>query len=198
MLREGDSEMKKVFSYLFMALAVLFLSAPLGGVADAARVAVVPIQIDEQQVKRAADFTGYYWDIMIDKFPYPEYELMDDEKVSNMIPEEGLQSFKQPELAAVCEKTDADIVVAMKLDKVEENPLSFRREPSLECIMKGEFAGYNRLTGKYYYKKIYYKDEIEEILTLKNDWQQAVFASNLKRYIHRTLEDGKIKKAKIN
>ena len=43
----------------------------------------------------------------------------------------------------------------MKLDKVEENPLTFRKEPALECIMKGEFAGYNRLTGKYYYKKIY-------------------------------------------
>jgi hypothetical protein len=55
--------------------------------------------------------------------------------------------------------------------------------------MKGEFAGYNRLTGKYYYKKMYYKEEIEEILTLKNDWQQDAFASNLKRYINRVMED---------
>ena len=181
--------MKKVFSFVFMALTVLLLSAPLGGVAEAARVAVVPIQIDDQKVERSADFNGYYWDIMIDKFKYPEYELMDDEKVSNIIPEEGLKSFAQSVLAGICEKTDAEIVVAMKLDKVEENPLTFRKEPALECIMKGEFAGYNRLTGKYYYKKMYYKEEIEEILTLKNDWQQDAFASNLKRYINRVMED---------
>ena len=183
--------MKKIVSFVFMALTVLLLASPLVGVAEAARVAVVPIQIDDQKVERAADFNGYYWDIMIDKFKYPEYELMDDEKVSNVIPEEGLQSFAQSVLADICEKTDAEIVVAMKLDKVEENPESFKMEPMLECIMKGEFAGYNRLTGKYYYKKMYYKEEIEEMLTLKNDWQQNVFASNLKRYINRVMEDNK-------
>ena len=59
--------------------------------------------------------------------------------------------------------------------------------------MKGEFAGYNRITGKYYHKKMYYKDEIEEILTLKNDWQQNVFASNVKRYVNRVMEDNKKK-----
>ena len=181
--------MKKVISFVFMALTVLLLASPLGGVAEAARVAVVPIQIDDQKVERAADFNGYYWDIMIEKFKYPEYELMDDEKVAAVIPEEGLQSFDQATLAAICEKTDAEIVVAMKLNKVEENPQSFKMEPMLECIMKGEFAGYNRLTGKYYYKKMYYKEEIEEILTIKNDWQQNVFASNLKRYINRVMED---------
>ena len=169
--------MKKVLSFVFMALTVLLLASPLGGVAEAARVAVVPIQIDDQKVARSGDFNGYYWDIMIEKFKYPEYELMDDEKVAAVIPDEGLQSFDQATLAAICEKTDAEIVVAMKL------------EPMLECIMKGEFAGYNRLTGKYYYKKMYYKEEIEEILTLKNDWQQNVFASNLKRYINRVMED---------
>ena len=191
--KQGETAMKKVFSFIFTMFTVLLLSAPLGSVAEAAWVAVVPIQVDDQNVERSADFSGYYWDIMINKFQYPEYELLDDEKVENAIPENGLPSFAQSVLAEVCDKTDADIVVAMKLDKVEENPLSFRREPSLECIMKGEFAGYNRITGKYYYKKMYYKDEIEEILTLKNDWQQNVFASNVKRYVNRVMEDNKKK-----
>ena len=60
--------MKKVLSFVFMALTVLLLASPLGGVAEAARVAVVPIQIDDQKVERSADFNGYYWDIMIEKF----------------------------------------------------------------------------------------------------------------------------------
>ena len=69
----------------------------------------------------------------------------------------------------------------------------FRREAMLECFMKGEFASFNRLTGKYYNKKLYYKGEIEEVLTLRTDWQQQVFASEVKRYINRTIEDKKAK-----
>ncbi len=62
--------------------------------------------------------------------------------------------------------------------------------------MYGEFASFNRIIGKYYYKKIQYRDRMEEMLTLKTDWQQQVFASELKRYINRTLEDKK-KKSKF-
>ena len=185
--------MKKL---LYFACAVLMAAAvnlSFSVTAEAARVAVLPLQFKDMNMERAGDFTTYFWDVVVNKFQYPEYELLDDEKVENAIPENGLPSFAQSVLAEVCDKTDADIVVAMKLDKVEENPLSFRREPSLECIMKGEFAGYNRITGKYYYKKMYYKDEIEEILTLKNDWQQNVFASNVKRYVNRVMEDNKKK-----
>lgn len=185
--------MKKILSFMFMALAVLLLSSPLGGVAEAARVAVVPIQIDEKKVERAADFNGYYWDIMIEKLKYPEYELMDDEKVAAVVPDEGLTSYDQATLAAICDKVDAEIVVAMRLDEVKETPLNFRREATLATFMKGEFASYNRITGKYYHKKMYIRGEIEEVLTLRTDWQQQTFASELKRYINRTIED-KVKK----
>ena len=59
--------------------------------------------------------------------------------------------------------------------------------------MKGEFAGYNRLNDKFFHNKLYHKGEIEEVLTVRTDWQQRVFASELKRYINRTLEDKKAK-----
>ena len=131
---------------------------------------------------------------MIEKFKYPEYELMDDEKVAAVVPDEGLATFDQATLTSICEKVDAEIVVAMRLDEITETPLNFRREPTLETFMKGEFASYNRLTGKYYHKKMYIKDEIEAVLTLRNDWQQQTFASELRRYINRTIEDKTKKK----
>lgn len=180
--------MKKVFAFILAVLAVVFVNGPVIGTAEAARVAVIPIQIDETKVERSADFNGYYWDIMIEKFKYPEYELMDDEKVDAVVPEQGLTSYDKATLQNIAEKLDAEVVVAMKLDNVFERPLNMRREPYLECNMRGEYAGYNRLTGKYYYKKLYYIEEIEEVLTLKNDWQQNAFASNLRRYINRTIE----------
>lgn len=189
--------MKKIFAFMLAALAVLFVNLSFNSSVEAARVAVVPIQVNDA-IGRAADFQGYYWDIMIEKFTYPEYELMDDEKVAAVVPDEGLTSYDQATLATICDKVDADIVVAMRLDEVKETPIIFRREAALTTFMKGEYAGYNRLTGKYYHNKMYYKDEIEEVLTLKNDWQQQVFATELKRYIHRTMEDKINKKNKKN
>ena len=186
--------MKKLFTFIFAVLAVLFMNVPFAGTAEAARVAVVPIQVNDELVERAADFNGYYWDIMIDKFRYPDYELMDDEKVAAVVPDEGLTSFDQATLKDLCEKIDAEIVVAMRLDEIKERPINFRREPSLEIFMKAEFGSYNRLTGKYYHKKLYFRDEIEEVLTLRTDWQQQTFASELKRYINRTIEDKTKKK----
>ena len=188
--------MNKVFGFMFAALAAIIMQVPFFGTAEAARVAVVPIQINEKQVERAAAFNGYYWDIMIEKFKYPEYELMDDEKVDAVIPDEGLTSYDQATMMALCEKVDAEVVVAMRLDEIKETPINHLRERYLGIFMKGEFASYNRLTGKYYHKKMYFKDDIEEILTVKNDWQQQVFASELKRYINRTIED-KAKKKKV-
>lgn len=189
--------MKKLFVFIFAIFSFLMMNVPFVGTAEAARVAVVPIRINEKLVERAADFNGYYWDIMIEKFKYPEYELMDDEKLAAVLPEEGLTSYDQATLASICEKADAEIVVAMRLDEIKEKPMMFRYEATLETFMKGEFAGYNRLTGKYYHTKLYHTGEIEEVLTLRTDWQQQVFASELKRYINRTLEDkAKKKKAK--
>ena len=186
--------MKKLFAVIFAILAALFINFPFTGTAEAARVAVVPIQINDELVERAADFNGYYWDIMIEKFRYPEYELMDDEKVAAVVPEEGIASYDQATMESLCDKTDAEIVVAMRLDEINERPLNFRRERTLETFMKGEFASYNRITGKYYHKKMYIKGEIEEVLTLRTDWQQQTFASELKRYINRTIEDKTKKK----
>ena len=185
--------MKKILAFVFSALAVLFVNLPFNGIAEAARVAVLPLQMDDQKIERAGDFSNYYWDIMVEKFKYPEYELMDDGKVIAAIPDTGLQTFDKATLAGICEKTDADIVVVMQLNKISERPLNFRREPAIECRMQAEYAGYNRLTDHYYYKNMNFKDEIEEVLLFKNDWQREAFASNLKRYIYRTLEEKKKK-----
>ena len=130
---------------------------------------------------------------MIEKFQYPEYELLDDDKVQAAVPEDGLKTFDKATLKDIAEKVDAEIVVVMRLDKVEEHGLNFRREPTLETFMKGEFASYNRLTGKYFNNKIYDKGEIEEVLTLRTDWQQRTFSSELRRCLNRTVETKKTK-----
>ncbi len=188
--------MKKYFLFMASVLTVILFNGLFFGTAEATRVAIVPIQIDEQNVERVSDFTTYYWDIMIEKFKYPDYELMDDEKIAIFVPEEGLKEFSKETLIDLSTKADAEIVVAMRLDTVKESPLTSRQEPMLETFMRGEFALYNRLTDKYFFNKIYDKDEIEEVLTLRNDWQHQVFTSELKRNLNRGLDYKVIKKKK--
>lgn len=180
--------MKKLMAFLCSVLAVLFMNVALQGTAEAAHVAVIPIDVDVK-VERAGDFNSYYWDMLIDRFRYPDYELLDDDKVAAVVPETGLKAFDKASLSAVAEKVSAEIVVAMRITDVQEIPKSFLREPMVECIMSGEFASFNRLTDKYYYKKINYTKDIHEIWTVRNDWQQNVFADYLRRGINRTLED---------
>jgi hypothetical protein len=180
--------MKRIFAFVFAVLAVLFLQAPCSGTAEAARVIVAPIEINDDKVARASDFNNYYWDIMIDKFRYPEYDLIDEAKTEAVIPFDGLKAYDQKTLADICNKSDAEIVVAMRLDDVHGKVDRARRNPRTKCYMKGLFAGYNRLTGKYYCKKINYNNEMETALTLKNDWQQNAFASTLKRCLNQMLE----------
>ena len=94
----GGNVMKKLLVLIVALFTFVMMNVPFGGTAEAAYVAVVPIDIDVDKVERAADFNGYYWDIIIDRFQYPEYELMDDEKVSAVLPEEGLKSFDKATL----------------------------------------------------------------------------------------------------
>ncbi len=179
--------MKKFVMLMISVLSVFLLNVSYISSAEASRVAVLPIQVNDA-IERAGDFNGYYWDIMIEKFKYPDYELMDDEKLATFVPEEGLKDFSKETLTELSNRTDAEIVVAMRLDEVKETPLFSRQEPTLETFMKGDFVAYNRLTGKYYYNKIYEKGEIEEVLTLRTDWQREVFSSELRRCVNRAID----------
>lgn len=179
--------MKKIVAFLFAVMAVVLLNTPLTGTAEAAKVAVVPIQVNEQEVERAGDFSSYYWDIIINKLEYPEFELLDEDVVAKAVPEEGLRSFDKTSLMEVASQTGADIVIAMRIDRVHEKFFNFRTESMIGMTVRGEYASYNGVTGKYYDKKIRYYDETEDAYLIRTDWQQRWFVSELRRYLGRTI-----------
>ena len=187
--------MKKLMHFVFALLLALTVNLSLSVTTEAARVAVLPLQFSDDTMERASDFTSYYWDIMVENLKYPDYELMDDEKVAAKLPEGGLKSFDKATLMDVANKTDADIVIVMRLDKLDEKSDFFTAaEPMRRFTLTGEYGGYNRLTGVYYHKNIFEKYSEEEPLTLKNDFQQMTFADITKRYVYRTLKENKKKK----
>jgi len=180
--------MKKITTLLAALLAVFFVNLSFLGTAEAARVAVLPLQLSDAVLERGGDFTSYYWDIMVDKFKYPDYELMDDEKISAALHDEEIKSFDKATLMSVADRTNSEIVVVMRLDRLDEESDYFRSDPVKIFRMNGEYAGYNRLTGKYYNKKFHEKYEMPDELTLKNDWQQMTFAEITKSYVYRTMK----------
>ncbi len=180
--------MRKVFLLVCMSLMMILAHIPFTGTAEAARVAVVPIQFDEKQVERTSDFTSYYWDIMIEMFQYPEYDLLDEEVVNNVLPEAGLSSFDEATLKDIVNKTDSEIVVAVRLDSIKTDEDSFAYEPIAKVFVTGEYASYNRLTDKYFLKKFNLREEVEPELLFKVDYAQRMFAANLRRCIRRTAD----------
>lgn len=187
--------MRKILVSIIALFIFFCLTPSFQGTAEAARVAILPLQVEDTKTERAGDFTSLYWDIMINEFQYPDYELMDDEKVAAVLPEEGLKSFDKESLSKVLKDTNADIVVAMRLDKLEEESDYFRSEPVVHFRMNGEYAAYNRLTGKYYNKKFHEKYDIEDELTLKNDWQLITFTDLTKRYVYRSKKADKTRQS---
>lgn len=180
--------MKKLIASLFAVLTVFFVNTTFLGIAEAARVAVLPLQFSDDSMERASDFTSYYWDIMVAKFQYPDYELMDDDKITAALHDEELKSFDKASLMKAADQTDAEIVIVMRLDRLEQESDYFRTDAMATFRMNGEYAAYNRLTGKYYNKKFHEKYEVDDALTLKNDWQQMTFAEITNRFVYRTLK----------
>ena len=125
--------------------------------------------------------------IIINKLEYPEFELLDEDVVAKAVPEEGLKSFDKTSLVQVASQTGADIVIAMRIDRVHEKFFNFRTESMIGMTVRGEYASYNGVTGKYYDKKIRYYDETEDAYLIRTDWQQRWFVSELRRYLGRTI-----------
>ncbi|XOQ53396.1 MAG: Lipoprotein [Succiniclasticum sp.] len=180
--------MKKILMLMMAVLSVFCLTTGFTGKAEAAKVAVLPIQLNEEKVERASDWNSWYWDIIVDRFHYPDFELIDDTSISQVVPESGLTSYDKETLMSVASQLGADVVVAMRIDNVHEKFYNFRTESMIGMTVEGQFASYNGVTGKYYDKKINSYDETEDVYLTKTDWQARWMQSNLNRYINRTIE----------
>jgi hypothetical protein len=56
-----------------------------------------------------------------------------------------------------------------------------------KTIMKGEFASYNRISGKYQHKLIDDENEVEEVLLVRGNWRAELFSKMARRYMSRAM-----------
>lgn len=164
--------MKNFFNYVLLALVTVCFALPLGGRAEAAKVAVVPLANHVAGDEVAGTI---YMQEALAVFRYPEFDLLGDDVVIEAIgSENGLADYSKASLQKVAQATGADIVVAMQLDKLDSKRMPQRKEATLKMDMRGKFAFVNVITGDYYYKDLRDSRTIEEAVTVRSDWDHEV------------------------
>jgi hypothetical protein len=61
------------------------------------------------------DYSSLYWDVATDLFKFPAFELLGDDEVQKALPKEGLKDYSEATLKSMADKTESDIVIAMRL-----------------------------------------------------------------------------------
>ena len=164
--------MKKIFNYVLLALVTVCFALPLGGKAEAAKVAVVPLANHVAGDELAGTI---YMQEALALFRYPEFDLLGEDVVLEAIgSENGLADYSKAALEKVAQATGADVVVAMQLDKLDAKRMPQRKEATLKMDLRGKFASLNTVTGAYYYKDLRDTRTIEEAVTVRGDWEHEV------------------------
>ena len=183
--------MKKLLGLLLTVFALMFSFGPDMNTAEAARVAVLPLQMDnlkqDSEDMGKHDYNSLYWDEATDLFKFPSFDLMGDDEVQKALPAEGLKDYSQVTLKSLANKLECDIIFAMQLDEITSTAQSWLREPTEILFMSGKVAYYNRISGKYKLENIYEKNEVEEALLVRGDWRTDLFGKTTRRYMQRAM-----------
>ena len=183
--------MKKLLGIILALLAFIATSGiTTTPSAEAARVAVLPLQQDNliKDQEDTHDYSTYYWDEATDIFKFPAFDLMGDDEVAKAIPAAGLKDYSEATLKTIADKLEADIVIAMSLEKLTNSAVFSRREDTVREDMRGSFASYNRISGKYLTRKIYVSDEVEAVLLVRGDWRAELFSKTVRRYMKQAIK----------
>lgn len=178
--------MKKFFNYVLLALVTICFALPLGGKAEAAKVAVVPLANHVAGDELAGTI---YMQEALALFRYPEFDLLGEDVVLEAIgSENGLADYSKAALERVAQATGADVVVAMQLDKLDAKRMPQRKEATLKMDLRGKFASLNTVTGAYYYKDLRDTRTIEEAVTVRGDWEHEVLQNVVRNAFKRLRE----------
>lgn len=183
--------MKKIYRYLLMTVLALCLSIPALA-AEAASVVLVPLI---NNVKGDEIANQVFYNNAINAINAQQgYVIVDNDRVTAII-EENSNGTKVPSEAAlkkISKDTKVDLVIAMQLDELHDDPVFPSNERIVKLTMNGKAVAYNALTNEYYKHQIYSDKEIDETLTSRWDWVHEEWGYAVRREINRILQVKKI------
>lgn len=183
--------MKKIYRYLLMTVLALCLSVPAFA-AEAASVVLIPL-INNVQGDEIANQI-FYKNAISAINAQQGYVIVDNDHVTAIIEanKNGKNVPTEAALQKIAKDAKVDIVIAMQLDELHDDPMTPSNERMLKLTMEGKAVAYNAMTGTYYKHDIYSDKEIDETLTSRWDWVHEEWGYAVRREINRILQVKKI------
>lgn len=183
--------MKKIYRYLLMTVLALCLSVPTIA-AEAASIALLPL-INNVKGDEIANQI-FYKNAIATINAQQEYTIVDNDNVTAVIEanKNGNQVPSESALKKIAKDANVDLVVAVQLDELHDDPVFPSNERILKLTMRGKAVAYNSLDNKYSQHQIYSDKEIDETLTSRWDWVHEEWGYAVRREMNRILQVKKI------
>ena len=183
--------MKKVYRYLLMTVLSLCLMIPALST-EAATIALIPLinNVQGDELANQVFYKSAIGAINAQK----GFTIVENDKLTAVI-EANANGKNVPGEAAlkkISKDGKVDIVIALQLDELHDEPIFSSTDRLLKLTMEGKAVAYNALTGEYYTHRIYSDKEIEEILNTRWDWVHEEWGYAVRREMNRILKVKKI------
>lgn len=186
--------MNKVFRFLMMTVMALCLSVPcFGGAAEAAGVALLPLinNVDAVKAEDGTDITNqvFYKNALAAINSKKGFYMIENDKLTAAIEAAniGNQVPDAATLEQIAKAGDADIIIAIQLDKLDDKVIDSSEERKLQLDLQGRVVAFNRLTGVAYEHRMYSDKTIPEALTSRWDWVHEEFGRAVRVEIDRVM-----------
>ncbi|MCD8175156.1 MAG: hypothetical protein LUD41_04355 [Phascolarctobacterium sp.] len=184
--------MKKALRYLLLVTLALCFSVPCFSRAEAASVALLPFinNVEDKEKHDAQDLGKVYYEnafaVLNSK---PGFLVVEDDTLLNAL-EKNMVAGQMPteaQMRRIAIDGNVDIVIAMEIDYFDVTIRRGGEDDMLQMNCEGWVTAYNKLTQKYYRRRVYDDNTISEALTSRWDWPQEEFGRQMRREIEKIL-----------
>ena len=178
--------MKKLLRYLLMTVMTLCFSLPCFS-AEAATVALLPLINNVQGDEVATQV--FYKEVINAMNAQKGFMMVENNKVTTAINDANVGNNLPNKLvlAKIAQDGNVDIVIAMQLDKIEDETLFSSEENKIKVLIKGKTVSYNNLTGEYRENRINEESITPEVFSSRWDLPHEEWGKVVRHEIKRAL-----------
>ena len=178
--------MKKLLRCLLMAVMALCFSLPCLS-AEAASVALLPLINNVQGDEIAGKI--FYKEAIATMNAQKGFMMVENDKLTAAIEAVSVGGKVPSEagLVKIAKDGNVDIVIAIQLDKIEDETLFSSEENKIRVNIKGKVVAYNNLTGEYRENKINEETLTPEVFSSRWDLPHEEWGKVVRKEIQKAL-----------
>ncbi|MBR5487539.1 MAG: hypothetical protein IKV70_06180 [Phascolarctobacterium sp.] len=178
--------MKKLLRYLLMTVMTVCFSLSCLS-AEAATVALLPLINNVQGDEVATQV--FYKEAINAMNAQKGFMMVENDRLTAVIEavNAGENVPKEAAAAKIAKDGNVDIVIAMQLDKIEDETLFSSSEDKIRVNIKGKVAFYNRLTSVYSIREINEETLTPEVFSSRWDLPHEEWGKVVRKEIKRAL-----------